>query len=209
MDSEKILQRYRALMQEIKWRSQIISTAHTFPFPRIGAAAELAYLQLRMICELIALGCLAVHGDVPGSRTARLRTTSKADFIIKALEKLHSNFYPVPCEIRYNLNNQPWAIMDERDADPLPVLDKSSLLSLYYECGSFLHRGDLDFVLPATIRTVKFETIQAWLTKITNLVQTHRIQLADGKEIVVDMRGSNDFAAAYIMKNTGRTCWGF
>jgi hypothetical protein len=26
---------------------------------------ELIYLQLRMICELIALACLTAHGDVP------------------------------------------------------------------------------------------------------------------------------------------------
>ena len=28
-------------------------------------AYELGYLQLRLICETIALACLAVHGDVP------------------------------------------------------------------------------------------------------------------------------------------------
>ncbi len=103
--------------------------------------------------------------------------------IIKALEKLHYNFYPVPCEIRYDLNNRPWALIDQRDVAPLPVLDKRSLLSLYYECGSFLHRGDLDFVLPATIRTVKFDTIQDCLTKIINLVQSHRMKLADSREL--------------------------
>ncbi len=208
MDRETILDRYRALMEEIKWRSQIIGSAHTLPLPRLGAVAELSYLQLRMVCEVIALGCLLVHGDVPGSRTVRLRTTSKADFIIKALEKLHSEFYPVPCEIRYDLNNQPWAIIND-PIDNKPILDKPSLLSLYYECGSFLHRGDLDFVLPATIRTVKLNTIQNWLAKITNLLQNHEIQLANGGKLLIDMHGPKDFAAAYIMRDTGKTIWGF
>jgi hypothetical protein len=40
---------------------------------------------------------LLVHGDVPASRTAKIKKREyKADFIINALEGLHSDFYPVP-----------------------------------------------------------------------------------------------------------------
>jgi hypothetical protein len=112
MDRETILDRYRALMEEIKWRSQIIRSAHTLPFPREGAAIELSYLQLRMICEVISLGCLVIHGDVVASRTVRLRKMYLADTIIAALEKLHSDFYPVPCEIQYDHNNNPWGVAE-------------------------------------------------------------------------------------------------
>lgn len=59
-------------------------------------ACELGYLQLRMICETIALGCLAVHGEVPGARTAKIRSAHEADKILNSLEGLHPNFYPQP-----------------------------------------------------------------------------------------------------------------
>ena len=60
------------------------------------ANLELGYLQLRTICELIALACLAAHGDVPETTSKRLTKAYNADQIMKALENLHPSFYPVP-----------------------------------------------------------------------------------------------------------------
>jgi hypothetical protein len=204
MSGETILDRYRALMEEIKWRLRILETAHTFPLPRLGAAAEISYLQLRMICEVIAVGCLLVHGDVPASRTARLKKEYKADAIIGVLETLHSDFYAVPCEIKYDLNGQPWGVVEP--AVTRPILDKQSLRKLYYEAGGFLHRGALDFVLPANVRKVKFAIIQEWATKIRSLLHNHRINLIDDKrELWIDMQGPEGFAALYAMRRTDRT----
>jgi hypothetical protein len=59
-------------------------------------ACELGYLQLRLICEIIALACLAVHGDTPGARSAKMRSAHEADYILNSLERLHDNFYPQP-----------------------------------------------------------------------------------------------------------------
>jgi hypothetical protein len=191
-------------MEEIKWRSQIIETAHTLPFPRPGAAIELSYLQLRMICEVVAVGCLLVHGDVPVSRTVRLKKEYKADAIIKVLDTLHSDFYPVPCEIKYDLNNQPWHAAELTVTKP--NLDKQSLRTLYYEAGEFLHRGALNFVLPATIRKVRLDVIQEWVAKIRNLLHNHRIYLIGGeRELWIDMQGPEGFAALYAMRRTDRT----
>jgi hypothetical protein len=83
----------------------------------------------------------------------------KEDSIIKALEGLHSDFYPVPCKIMYDLDNQPWHVVEPTVLTP--VLDKQSLRSLYYEAGDILHRGRIEFVASAKIRKVKLETIQA------------------------------------------------
>jgi hypothetical protein len=80
-------------MEEVKWRVQVINSAQTLPFPRPAPAIELSYLQLRLICEAIALGCLLVHGDIPQSRTGHLKKEYHAGRIINALEKLHSTFF--------------------------------------------------------------------------------------------------------------------
>jgi hypothetical protein len=209
-NQETIVDRYRALMEEIKWRTQVIRSAHTLPFPRAGAAVELSYLQLRMVCEVIALGCLLVHGDVVGLRTIRLKKMYQADAIIHALEDLHADFYPIPCKIKYDTYNQAWRVDDPIAVNPQDILDKPSLITLYHECSLFLHRGNLNFVLPATVRRVKFETIQNWVNKITNLLHNHRLKLADGdRELWIDMHGPERFAAAYLMRNTGRTTLAF
>jgi hypothetical protein len=204
MDGEAILDRYRALIEEIKWRSQIIETAHTLPLPRPGAAIEVSYLQLRMVCEVIAVGCLLVHGDVPASRTKLLKRQYKADAIIKVLESIHPDFYPTSGQIKYDLSNQPWHFVETTVTGH--ILTKDDLRSLYHEAGDFLHRGALTFVLPAKIRKVRLETIQGWLMKIRNLLHNHRIQLIGGEqELWIDMHGPKDFAALYAMRRTERT----
>jgi|SRR5882724_2304781 len=63
--------------------------------PSLSASkSEFCYLQLRMLCELIAVGCLVVHGDVEG--TKGLCKVWAADKVMKRLEKLHPDFYPHP-----------------------------------------------------------------------------------------------------------------
>jgi hypothetical protein len=82
---------YCALMEEAKHRLACIDGAIDgrtgLPYQ---AVVEFCFLQLRMLCELIALGCLIAHGDVnPG---AKLRKAYAADEIIGLLEKLHPFF---------------------------------------------------------------------------------------------------------------------
>jgi hypothetical protein len=81
-------------MEEIKTRMSWIEAA-------VGASAnclspqatyEFSYLQLRLVCETLALGCLAVHGE--GGLREKLKSEYAADKIINMVEKLHPDFYP-------------------------------------------------------------------------------------------------------------------
>ena len=75
--------------------------------------------------------------------------------------------------------------------------------TLYYEAGEFLHRGALNFVLPATIRKVRLDVIQEGVAKIRNLLHNHRIYLIGGeRELWIDMQGPEGFAALYAMRRT-------
>src|ERR1700734_1473974 len=96
-DLEKIGPIYARLMEEIKRRVDIIIQVPNGkpPLPAM-VAFELCYLQFRKICEVFALGCLTVHGDLPGVRNKLLQKTYNADQIIKQLSNLHPRFYPVP-----------------------------------------------------------------------------------------------------------------
>src|SRR5262245_27923594 len=55
------------------------------------AVREYCFLQLRMLCELIALGCLTAQGDL---QTGKLKDEYRADKIIRRLQQLHPDFYP-------------------------------------------------------------------------------------------------------------------
>jgi hypothetical protein len=100
---ERVLNSYIALREELKGRHAIIrgviadATQRKFVL-RPTILGELCYLQLRMICELIALGCLLVHGDIPAARAGRIQKAYAADWIINKLTALHPSFYPVPTD---------------------------------------------------------------------------------------------------------------
>jgi hypothetical protein len=93
---EKSCRVYARLVEEIKRRQSVIAQVlnGTMTMPQM-AAFEFCYLQLRKICEVFALGCLAAHGDIPEVRS-KLQTTYNADQIMKHLARIHSRFYPVP-----------------------------------------------------------------------------------------------------------------
>jgi hypothetical protein len=87
---------YHSIMEEVMIRAFSINTAiktpTKIPQPLI---LEYCYLQARMLCELIALGCLVAHGDITNTNYFQNKAY-KADDILQQLEKLHPNFYPIP-----------------------------------------------------------------------------------------------------------------
>jgi hypothetical protein len=84
-------------MEEAKLRALSIDTITSSSVElSVPLLREYGFLQLRMLCELIALGCLVAHGDIERTTMAALQKEYKAGVIIKRLEKLHPNFYPSP-----------------------------------------------------------------------------------------------------------------
>src|SRR5690242_15713425 len=60
---------YAGLMTEIKVRINAINTGtmNQIPVPP-PLVKEFCFLQIRMICELVALGCLVAHGDISDTK---------------------------------------------------------------------------------------------------------------------------------------------
>jgi hypothetical protein len=150
---------------------------------------ELCFLQLRMMCELIALGCLLVHGDIPATRTSRMQKAYAADWIIGRLTDLHPSFYPSPgIEI---LNEATGTITIE--PNKRPHLTKAKLIGLYTECGTMLHRGTLKSILANDPKLMDLTKVLKYAALITQLLTFHRIALLEkGCEIWVVMRGKED-----------------
>ena len=87
-DHTQIATLYADLMEEAKARIAAIDTAinKTTALLPPTFIQEFCFLQLRMLCELIALGCLVAHGDI--AETSKLKAEWSADDIIKALKKI-------------------------------------------------------------------------------------------------------------------------
>lgn len=179
-------QLYCSLMEEVLARDEMILRVlhdglpqtpfqQTVPEAEVAMRVEFAYLQLRLICELIALACLAVHGDVPGARTKAVRKEYAADDIIKLLARLHPDFYPKP-----SIKGEP---LFGGLVLPTPILDgyltKEELIALYGECGRVLHRGTIKDLPGRNPPLPSVETARSWADKIWVLLQHHQIQTWD------------------------------
>jgi len=170
-------QLYVSLMEEAKVRLHAIDTVLNrvngkYIFHQ-AIAQEIAYLQLRMLCEVIALSCLVAHGFISGLNLKRARDKYEADYIIKELEKLHPNFYPQPIVMTMVPNGINTVLKKEG------FLTKKELLKLYREAGGIVHRGKVRNVETNPLPTVDFAAPQKWANKIVELLSQHRIASPD------------------------------
>jgi hypothetical protein len=191
---KRIYPLYYALMYEAKGRIrsvEMIADGRTAFFSPMTARKS-CFLQLRMLCELIALGCVAAHEN---RLTAKLRGLDEPHKIFAELERLNPNYFPQPVKL---------TILGPRfSMEPLEngSLTKSELVGLRDRSGNDLHAGDVKrrMAKQPEART-DFADILEWLDKIKLLLSSHRIDRGDGVnffacEIFVPLR--NEFDRKY------------
>jgi len=182
---------YARLMEEIKRRVEVIQnvlTGKTVLAPM--AAFELCYLQFRKICEVFALACLAVHGDIPGIEKKIIQKEYNADDIMFQLTQLHPDFFPVPSTP--NVDTQTESVVS---VTPITsgYLTREDLSALYGECGNYLHRGSIRQLLSEWEPSIDFDKISLWLKKIITLLSHHQIRTIDpDRQLWVMMQDETD-----------------
>jgi hypothetical protein len=172
----KFRQTYLTLMEEVIRRRNIVADVmeNKFNLP-LAIAYELCYLQLRIICESIALGCLAAHGGIPAARAKNVQNTWRAPDILNELERLHPDFYPVPGDY---LTLDPEGAPENISLIKSGYLTRAELVKLWKESGGALHRGTMkDIERGYDFR--KFDKIKAWDEKILRLLKYHQITLVN------------------------------
>jgi hypothetical protein len=127
---------YCVLMENIKFRTSLMLdlTKNQRGLP-IFCVAELLQLQIRMICETLAVACLVAHRNLEGTQSSRLRSAYQADLIMNALEKLHPRFFPRPTE-QILKDGKPAGIRDIKDG----FLTKQELLKSYHHAPNYSTR---------------------------------------------------------------------
>lgn len=188
---------YITLMHEFAIRIDLVATACdgqlnlSPPYAR-----EYAYLQFRRCCELIALGCLFLHGDLPQVQTNSAKKEWNADRIMRMLQRAHPHAFPqsvtterTSAGMNVNANSKPEA------------LSFDEFKRLYAECGEVLHRG--------TIRTVEtlgtatqsdYEKVIQWQRKLVHLMNEHIVVSANGKDLyLIALRTDSGFPSCSIL----------
>jgi hypothetical protein len=175
IDDHYVLATYQTLMDEIVRRQKIISKVLGGKWPEVDqrTGEEICYFHFRMVCELIAIGCLVAHGDIVETRHGKLRHMYQADAIIKMLERLHRDFYPIPQE---QVPTKTGQMQDLKDVTT-SYLTKEELVRLYRKCGDILHIGSADRWAHNWTRAPDLEEANNWQGKIVVLLNQHRIRL--------------------------------
>jgi hypothetical protein len=170
---------YASIMEEVKFRIAAIEALYQGTVNiHLALIHEMSFLQIRMICELIALGCLVAHGDI--EETTSLQKEWSADKIIDKLSILHADFYPIPIET-----------VTSGEAVFFGVgggfSKKEDLLGLYGRCGGMLHRGSLKKILDPNYREPEAITQQvvAAMNLIYGLLRQHTMLLIDRNTVMI------------------------
>ena len=178
---------YADLMDEARLRIHAMRdaiAARDHWVPRL--LQEFSYLQLRMLCELIAVGCLVAHGDVRDPSTLKLW---KPQDVIKRLEQLNRDFYPRG--VRFQKLPSGDTQLDDYN---VPQLTKTELIKLWNRSGDFLHRGKAETLIAAhgKVLNVNLDTIIQYGQKILNLLEQHIISSADKKRHLLVALAADD-----------------
>ncbi|MFZ4287709.1 hypothetical protein [Variovorax sp. HJSM1_2] len=195
------LGRYLPLMHELATRIDLVAQACNgnlgLPLP---FAREYVYLQFRQVCELIALGSLQLHGDLPQFQTQAALREWNAEKIMRLLERHHPHCFPQSAE-RIKTSNG-WAINANSIENALTF---SEFKKLYAECGEALHRGTIRSIQSSKQLTqTDYQGLITWQSKIVALMNEHLVGRAS--EIgfyLVSLRTDSGFPEASIFTKDG------
>jgi hypothetical protein len=169
----RMILNYRLLMEEVKNRIAVLNILLAgktgLPNP---ALQEMGFLQLRMLCELVALACLTAHGEIPEAKAKSLQDEWNATAILKRLERLHADFYPTPIAVKDEGPGRKHITPKNTDS-----LTKAELPILYGRCADLLHRGSIARLLKLDRPHWPTDTAEIikWGQKLSNLLSEHWI----------------------------------
>jgi len=162
----------REVSQRLWWLDRILTG-------KTGMSALLVrdsgFLQVRMICELIAYGCLMVHGDIEETQTPKLQKEYQADKIMRQLAKLHPDFFP-QAHVKIAVGPGRWHFeMMER------ALNQREFGEFYGRCGDALHRGSLAKIIAERgTLALDLTSLNAAAETVKRTICCHSIALLDG-----------------------------
>jgi hypothetical protein len=170
-------------MGEIRHRLSLVQTivdgAITTGYETFDA--ELVFLQLRKSLELIAFSSLVANKDKYSVVHANFEHHWRAKQMLKAVEQLNPDFYPVPLSEPELLSN------GVKHIEPIPdgFLTKDEFAFLYDKCAEVLHAPNPFMTKDPVIRT-KYSVTQ-WVSRIQGLLRFHLIHLVDDTKWIVQI----------------------
>lgn len=181
---------YCALMEEIKIRltaiQYFVDRMKAKPTETLGfIQAESAILQLRNVCELMALAALAAHHPF-GLLDDTLLESWNARLAFRDVAKLSSRSFPQP--IRSIIQKPDGTKFIDDNPKGLPTL--RGLMRCYSRCGSLLHRGVVKHAFEKKQKLYDVDWIEEWGVRIGELLVSHTMVIPEHSfALIVDFYG--------------------
>lgn len=196
---------YLPLMHELAIRTDLVAHACE---GRLNLAPpyarEYAYLQFRRMCELIALGCLQLHGDLPQTQTQSAKREWNAERIMSLLHRTYPHSFPqavtwtvTPTGPRIEANSKPNA------------LTLQEFKTLYAECGEVLHRGTIRSLQGAVaLSDADYHKTLQWQSKVVDLMNQHMVGRANGAGFyIVSIRTQSGYPDCSVFSPNASGGW--
>mgnify|MGYP003134539213 CR=1 FL=1 len=163
-------------MIEMRERIGVINSLIVWPVPALFVR-EMCYLQLRHICEVLAIGCLAAQGDFKTLKA--FRKEYRPPQIFNALRSLYPNFFPQPAKRTWVAGRHHLQGLNYSAA-----YDEQRISSLWSGAGDKLHRLSVDKYLKKSFgpEDSDLSDIKAHVEGVTHLLSGHVIPLNQNGE---------------------------
>lgn len=196
-DYEVELGLYQDCLYEIKRRVDVIAdhlnqvTIEKYLIIEV----ETICLQFRKILEKIALMSLVANKELYAEQHEKFAKHYHAERIMRDLERINPDFYPVPTKRIKNENE-----VDEWIEIEHGYLTKKEFVEIYEKCGGMLHARN-PFAGEKPIKEIQ-TCFPEWLTKICILLNHHHIRLVGGEIMLVALmkREDNGLPQAVLFK---------
>jgi hypothetical protein len=198
---DKAVRIYRDFMEEIKARftviANIVEATRANPNRERGyLEAELAFLQFRFICELVALASLAAHQ--PYGMADKLMESWNARLAFRELSRLNSECFPHPIKVNRTDDGVQMEILEG-------ALTRRGFIRYYMKCGRFLHRGVTKHAFEGTARVYDLDALDRWCRRLGQLLSSHTLMILErGTVLIVQLHGGeNDSVTIAVGRGDG------
>jgi hypothetical protein len=174
---------YINCMEEVRDRVNLVRSVgeHRTTTSREVFDVELVFVQFRKVLELIAFASLTANKEKYSTAHAKFATHWKANLMLRELEKINPDFYPMPVrqpELRHDGVKHCPAVTDG-------FLTKEDFVLLYDKTGDILHVQN-PFKAQAPRIEIKY-SVKEWVSRIQALLALHIMHLVDDKKWIVEI----------------------
>lgn len=171
---------YLLIMQEVRLRMDAINVMISeIAIEPPYLVREFCWLQLRMIAELIALGCVVAHDRLTTTKLKSLRRQYKPDVIFREIAGYEADFFPFPITV---ITLRPGE--KQLDRDPDIGFDAAGLKRLWGQAGDVLHRGDVRRLDRAKVDT-NYPDIRNAQKRLISLLSQHAIVVQESEGVII------------------------